>query len=261
MFFWKKTVTIVHCKKTSLQASRNKINPNKIDLLLNPKSKKTKRTFSLPPSEYKASMCVEASLAFSFFLFFMINIFSILFAFLYYVDDLTRLQQRGKEVATYAYATKEVWNTNEDLVVLKEYRQIQSPFGIMALPKYTIESKCVVKPWVGYDVTKEKARNEEETLVYITEYGTVYHRQRSCTHLSLSIQVTSLAEAMGEKNQSGSYYIPCEFCGNHSFVSAVYITSYGNKYHTSIHCRGLKRTIKTVPLSEAKGMGACKKCG
>lgn len=251
----------MHCNKTSLQASRNKINPNKKDLLLNPKSKKAKRTFSFSPSEYKASMCVEASLAFSFFLFFMINIFSILFAFLYYTDDLSRLQQRGKEIAAYAYAAKELWNTNEDLVVLKEQRNVQSPFGIMALPECKIEAKCVVKPWVGYDVTKAKIRAEEEILVYITEYGTVYHKERSCTHLSLSIQVTSLAEAVGEKNQSGAYYVPCEICGNHSFVSAVYITSYGTKYHTSVQCRGLKRTIKAVPLSEVEGMGACKKCG
>lgn len=261
VFFWKQTVTNIYCRKTSLQASRNQIYPNMKVRLLNPKLKKSKRTLSFPPSEWKASICIEASLSFSFFLFFVINIFSIILAFVSYTKDLSLLQQRGKEIAEYAYMTGDIWEDNEDLIVLRTGRKIHSPFSIISVPEYNLVSKCVVKPWVGYDVVKGKNRSEEVTLVYVTEYGTVYHREQSCTHLSLSLQITSRATVRQEKNQSGEYYLPCEYCGENSYVSAVYVTSYGNKYHTSTNCRGLKRTIRSVPLSEVKGKKACEKCG
>lgn len=261
VFFWKKTVTNIFCRKTSLQASRNQIYPNMKVRLLNPKSKKAKRTLSFSPSEKKASICVEASLTFSFFLFFFMNIFSIILSFVLYTKDFTTLQQQGKEKSAYAYLTKEIWKENEALIVLKKERQISSPFSILSLPKYRIEAKCVVKPWVGYDITKGKERREEETLVYITEYGSVYHRKRSCTYLSLSIQVVSMSNVFQKKNQAGENYLPCEYCGNNFYSSAVYVTAYGNKYHTSMNCRGLKRTVKVIPLAEVEGRTACKKCG
>ena len=62
-------------------------------------------------------------------------------------------------------------------------------------------------------------------------------------------------------NTSGKSYQACELCGKNNFVSAVYITSYGTKFHTTINCSGLKRTVKSVPLSEVEGKGACSKCG
>lgn len=262
MFFWKFiTVTIKYYLKTSLQASRNQIYPNIKGLPLNPKMKISKRTFSFSPSELKASICIEAALSFSFFLFFFVNILSIILAFVFYTEDVTSLQQQGKKAAVYAYVTADLWKQNEDLIVLRKHRKIQSLFSILPVENYRLMAKCVVKPWVGYDVTKEKIREEEIPLVYITEYGTVFHRERSCAHLSLSVQVSSIDSVTREKNESGEYYRSCIYCGKNSFVSAVYITSYGNKYHTSINCRGLKRSVKSIPLSEVGDRGVCKKCG
>lgn len=261
MFFWKKIVTYVFCQKTSLQASRNQIYPNMKVRLLNPKLKLAKRTLSFSPSEKKASICVEATLAFCFFLFFFINIFSIIFGFIIYARDFTTLQQQGKERSAYAYVTKEIWKGNDDLIVLKKEREIGSPFLILPLPDYKIEAKCVVKPWVGYDVVYGKDRSEEEILVYITEYGSVYHRKRSCTHLSFSIEVVSATGISKKKNNLGEKYLPCEYCGNSFYSSALYVTANGKKYHTTMNCRGLKRTIKAVLLDEVKDRPSCKKCG
>lgn len=260
MFFWQKEKSLKNNQKTSLQASQNYPNMTNAGLL-NPKSKESKRTFSFSPSEKKASVCVEASLSFSFFLFFFINIFSTIMAFVFFSTDLTSLQQQGKKVAAKAYITRELWEDNEDLIVLKKQRVVNSPFNILPLPEYKLVTKCVVKPWVGYRVTKIKSRNEEEIWVYVTEYGTVYHKRRDCAHLSLSISVSSISEIDKEKNKSGEYYQPCEFCGNNSFVTAVYVTSYGTKYHTTMNCRGLKRTVISVPISTVEGKSVCKKCG
>ena len=92
------------------------------------------------------------------------------------------------------------------------------------------------------------------------ETGLVYHKDYHCTHLDLSIRMASGEEVSSLRNESGGKYYACEHCGGGS-GGAVYITSYGDRYHSSLSCSGLKRTVYAVPLSEAVGKGACSKCG
>ncbi len=268
MFFWKNKTFFTYCfqinLKASLRACHTQINPNTRDISNNPKRIKkriSKRTFSFAPSEYQASMCLEASLSFSFFLFFLVNVFSIIFLFINYAQDLASLQQQGKSLAAYAYVTEGMYEGNEENIRLQKNRIIESPFAILAAPNCRLHTRCVVKPWTGYDVTKGKNREEEDIIVYMTDYGTVYHKNRSCTHLSLSIQAIASVKVSEKRNESGEYYNPCEYCGKTSFVTVLFITSHGNRYHTTTKCRGLKRSVKSVRLSEVKGVGPCKKCG
>lgn len=261
MFFWKHKDKV----KTSLQACHTTyIDPNAGGILNNPKNnKKAKsiRTLFLTSSCHQASMCLEASLSFSFFLLFLVNVFSILFLYMAYTEDLTALQQQGKKLAAYAYLTGDLSLREDGNLYLPKSRVIQSPFPLLAAPDCRLYTKCVVKPWNGYDVIQSKLREEEEPIVYITEHGTVYHKNRSCSYLTLSIQAAAL-DTVGEKrNQSGECYYPCEYCGKQGFITVVFITSYGNRYHTTVQCRGLKRTIKSVPLSQVSGMDPCQKCG
>jgi len=45
-------------------------------------------------------------------------------------------------------------------------------------------------------------------------------------------------------------------------ASKGYITLTGNRYHQSLECSGLKRTIKTMPRSEAeRHYKMCQRCG
>lgn len=267
MFFWKNkkflTCYFPKNKKASLRACHKKSDPNICGIpnnLKRIKNRISKRTFFLTPSYYQASMCVEASLAFSLFLFFLVNVFSIIFLFITYTEDITALQQRGKKLSMYAYATEDLLAVS-DPIRLQNFRVIQSPFSILKTPGCKLYSQCVVKPWTGYDVTLGKGRTEEDTIVYIAEYGTVYHKNRSCTHISLSIQAISSATVIAKRNDSGENYMPCTYCKDKGFATVYFITSYGNKYHTTTKCRGLKRTVKSVRLSEVEGVSPCQKCG
>ena len=113
-----------------------------------------------------------------------------------------------------------------------------------------------VKVWNGYE--KERFGIRDEGVVYITETGLVYHRDYHCTHLDLSIRMVSSEEVKRLRNKSGGKYHTCERCKGGT--GGVYITDTGNRYHSSLSCSGLKRTVYAVPLSEIAGKRACSKC-
>ncbi|MGN1314507.1 MAG: hypothetical protein ACI4VG_05760 [Lachnospiraceae bacterium] len=206
-------------------------------------------------------MTVEASLSLSFFLIFAVNVFSLIFLFIHYGESLEKLHQQGKELAVYSYMMKEAAGGNEDLIRLIGSETVESPFPLLAAPTATLEVRCVVKPWTGYDVVGGQEREGEEVIVYMTDYGEVYHRSRNCTHLALSVRMIAFSRLQNQRNSSGSRYTPCEICGDKGFISAVYITEQGNRYHTSLGCSGLKRTVRGVRLSQIPGVPPCSKCG
>lgn len=53
--------------------------------------------------------------------------------------------------------------------------------------------------WNGYEIPEP----EDEEYIYITENGRVYHTNRECTHIRLSVRVVEATEALRE-------YRPCE---------------------------------------------------
>ena len=60
------------------------------------------------------------------------------------------------------------------------------------------------------------------------------------------------------RNADGARYTRCASCGMEG--GTVYITNYGNRYHSSLTCGGLKRMVYLIRLSEAQGYHACQKC-
>lgn len=264
MFFWIIELFHVHisCFKASLQSCHKITNPNKSDIADNPKrikKRRFKRTFSFSPSVYQASMCLEASLSFSFFLLFLVNIFSVIFLFMIYTENLITLQQQGKTIAMYSYLGKEGY-FNED-ICLQKNETVKSLFPLLSFPGCRLYTQCIVKPWTGYDVIGEKEGNDKEAIVYMTDYGQVYHKNRSCSYLELSIEAVAIQDVHEKRNESGECYYPCEYCKSDGFVTVVYITSYGNRYHLTTKCQGIKRKVKSIPFSEVKGVKPCEKCG
>jgi hypothetical protein len=124
----------------------------------------------------------------------------------------------------------------------------------------SLSHRCYLHTWTGYDVSGNSVSDNNERMVYITETGTVYHLSRSCTYLDLSIHAVDASVISDIRNSSGAIYYECELC-NPSLEGVVYITDYGDRYHSSLTCSGLKRTVSEVPLSEVEDtMNCCSRC-
>lgn len=97
----------------------------------------------------------------------------------------------------------------------------------------------------------------DNILVYVAENGEVYHKNPSCSHICLKITGNA---AMQEILHS-SKYAACEKCiRKGTSLSAIFVTAYGDCYHSTLGCSGLKRTIRAVRLKDISGLRPCSRC-
>lgn len=124
-----------------------------------------------------------------------------------------------------------------------------------------IENHYCGHAWIGYvPGDGESAEGEDDIYVYITETGTVYHKNRECSYLNPSIRSIKTDDLGSARNKGGAVYYACPLCKSMAGGGNCYVTDYGTSYHTSITCSGLKRTIYAVKLSEVGGRSGCSKC-
>ena len=244
----------------------------------------------------RGSLTIEASLVIPVFLFAMFMILSVINLLRFHVNLQEAVHQETKKLAMMAYSE---WNCTSESVradVLKrldgrlmdkapvrggasgidfsgtklndrEIIEINAayeaalPYDSLGLFDYSFAARCVMHTFIGYEkgLKGRSVDDREEEYVYVTETGTVYHRDRECSYLRLSIKETSKDSLKKLRNSSGHKYYPCEKCGKRA-GSTVYITSDGTCYHGSLSCSGLKRTVRCIPLSEVGGRGPCSRC-
>lgn len=148
-----------------------------------------------------------------------------------------------------------------DLVDLAAVWVTDIPYIPDEIRPVKIIDRARVRAFTGYDNThasSEEEEAEEDIVVYVTEYGSVYHKSRDCRHLRLNIESVGESELKGKRNEYGGKYYECEFCGAGTAAN-YYISSDGDRYHRSRTCPGLKRSIHEVHLAETDLPG-CSDC-
>lgn len=267
----------------------------------------SKRNASLLPSS-NGSITVETAIVLPLFLFFCIQIISVINLFQLHSTVQAALHQETSHLAVRAYAFEQLGadaesmavrfaedvylrgrvieragetylnrsmiegggsgihvlyqgtEDGQDTVDAVLFYRVEPVIRILGFSGFTMRNRCCMKAWTGYALSENASDGDEsEELVYITETGSVYHKNRGCTHLALSVRTAKRETVSGLRNEDGAKYYPCEKCGADA-GDTVFLTDQGNRYHTSLACSGLKRTVYTVPISQAEGRGPCSRC-
>lgn len=231
------------------------------------------------------SMTVEAALAVPLYLFFLFNVIwlmeavrkeCILSAGLHETGmtlcEAAGLGKQAKELSGVEYDSggeeggDSLLFGGNDIIELHRDCRIQPFIPLVGPAAFTIEACFYGHAFTGYDVSlAAEEENVEEVMVYVTLHGSVYHRQRSCRYLNPAVRNVGAGEVDLLRNDSGGRYYPCELCHPQKEGTLV-ITTDGDRYHKprpdGSPCPGLKRTVRTVPLSSVEGkMPACSRCG
>lgn len=148
----------------------------------------------------------------------------------------------------------------KEIISLKAVFYYRIPIALFQTLPLKIQVVGQARAWKGYQGECYDS-GEEEEMVYITQWESVYHEAETCTHLNLSVEKIPYS-SVGEKvNTYGEKYHACEKCvGNGTAGSWVYITDTGNCYHNSAACSGLTRHVKLVKKSETEHLKACERC-
>ncbi len=152
---------------------------------------------------------------------------------------------------------KAFYNASDGYIYLNLQYDIKVNIPIIGNITWQENEQVQQKAYVGF-VVDETAGDDNDIYVYITETGDVYHKSRQCYHIKLTIKQVSESSL----NTIYSSYEACELCAlGKTSTGNVYITETGNKYHYSIGCSGLKRTVMRVKLSDVSGLPPCSNCG
>jgi len=152
----------------------------------------------------------------------------------------------------------------DDLIDIVMTWQVRNVTGLVNIPGSVFIQRGAVRGWTGREGSSGESagggHDHDHTTVYVAENGTVYHLDPNCTHIKLKIMTTTKEEAKKKRNAYREKYHPCEICGRKA-SGTVYITPDGNRYHSSLECSGLKRTIHEVQLGQTGDLKPCSRCG
>ncbi len=148
-----------------------------------------------------------------------------------------------------------------DVIELVLAYRLQFPFDLIGVGTIPMKQGSTAHKWIGYGGFFPAGENAgEEEYVYITPYGTVYHRSRECSHLKLSIREVTAKQIKDLRNTNGGKYKGCELCNGTLSSEHLYVTEDGDRYHGSLTCSGLKRDIMAIPISEVGSRRPCSRC-
>ena len=161
------------------------------------------------------------------------------------------------------FSLSTIKNKDNRIDIILKYK-ICLPLQIFQFSDINMLQRVRMNAWTGFSVAAAYGteNDSKETIVYITETGSVYHKSIDCTHIKLSIRAVNTIPHDLRNNNGGKYYA-CESCckGSTPESATYYITNDGTRYHTKKECSKLKRSVKSIPLSDVGDKKACTRCG
>lgn len=152
--------------------------------------------------------------------------------------------------------------TNE-IDLIADY-EVTVPFPVVGRKHFRFTEQVHTRAFTGVTTRQDGGGTNEDTIVYVTKTGNVYHRSLSCTYLKLHISQVKYGDLTYLRSESGGKYYHCESCCRGKEFGAeeeVFICSYGDRFHSYRTCKNIKRSIQEVLLSEAGNRLPCSKCG
>lgn len=152
--------------------------------------------------------------------------------------------------------------TSEDTFEIVLTYAVSPWLQVPGVKPFRMANKYYGHIWNGYRLSGTTAGGESPAdFVYVAQNGTVYHDDRNCSHLSLTIRQVSARQVDQERNASGGRYTACEKCARGPMPQTVYVGEDGDRYHYNLDCSGLKRTVFTMERQEAREQyRPCSRC-
>lgn len=151
----------------------------------------------------------------------------------------------------------EVFTEDDEIEIIVTYN-VSSMLPQAGFYPFRMANRYYARAWTGYDIMNADAIHRD--IVYVAENGEVYHEERNCTHLLLSVKETSMEQALLSRNRYGSRYVACEKCVRGPRDDTVFITDEGDCYHYERYCSGIKRTVYEMERERAQKYRPCGRC-
>ena len=175
----------------------------------------------------------------------------------YGLSNLNNSSIKHKSAGLHFYRSS-IFNEEGDVELVVTYT-VEPIINFFKVGELKLANKVKIHSWKGY-VNNEDIDSE---YVYITDEGDVYHTNACCTYLRLSIKTVMKDDVDKQRNADRKKYKECMYCkkkDGHNQSNYVYLTDYGEAYHTRLSCQGLKRTVYKVKKSQVTGVGECTRC-
>ena len=160
-----------------------------------------------------------------------------------------------KKIEDSIYVTEVSFLEEQNRIFFEVHYKIKPMMEMAGIVTVKLKTLYYGHNWLGY-----QGQGTTETMVFLSDYESVYHMDKYCKYLNVTIMEIPYINLEIYRNNSRKKYKVCNFCTGTENGSVVYITPEGEGYHTIKNCIGLKRSIHTVPLSQVKGKRVCRGC-
>ena len=139
--------------------------------------------------------------------------------------------------------------------------KVKIPF--FSMKALTIIQAAQRRVWFGDDTSEKnnqnKIQNNTKNMVFATPNGVAYHLYADCDYIDVKLQAVDISNISSIRNKDGSKYYPCESC-HPSADGTMYITLYGNRYHSSANCKAIEKEPEQISIQEIGKKHLCNKC-